>query len=105
MSFLFAYLMWFGLPEYYHQIPPYVPNFFKTLVRRKLVIWFLISEILRNYWLSTVYGRNWEFLWRTANVPAWSVVIMIAIFFVGVWGLLMGLLISEYRGNGSMGAG
>lgn len=89
--------MYAGLPEYYHQIPPYVPNFFKTLVRRKLVIWFLIAEILRNYWLSTVYGRNWEFLWHNAQVPTWSVVIMIAIFFIGVWGLLMGILISEFR--------
>lgn len=93
MSWIFAGLMYFGLPEYYHQIPPYVPNFFKTLVRRKLVLWFMISEILRNYWLSTVYGRNWQFLWRDANVPTWTVVIMIAIFFLGVWGLVMGVLI------------
>ncbi|BEJ00050.1 hypothetical protein CcaverHIS631_0410920 [Cutaneotrichosporon cavernicola] len=92
MSFSFAVLMYFGLPEYYHQIPPYVPNFFKTLVRRKLVIWFMISEVLRNYWLSTVYGRNWQFLWRDANVPTWSVVIMIVIFFIGIWGLVMGII-------------
>lgn len=93
ISLLFAVLMYWGLPEYYHQIPPYVPNFFKTLVRRKLVIWFLISEILRNYWLSTVYGRNWQFLWQAADVPKWSIVIMIIIFFIGIWGLLLGILI------------
>lgn len=79
------------------QIPPYVPNFFKTLFRRKLVIWFLISEVLRNYWLSGPYGRNWQFLWSLVQVPRWAVVVEIAIFFVGVWGLLMGLLISESR--------
>lgn len=52
ISLAFAGLMFWGLPEFYHQIPPYVPNFFKTLFRRKLVIWFFIAEILRDYWLS-----------------------------------------------------
>lgn len=77
------------------QIPPYVPNFFKTLVRRKLVVWFLISEVLRSYWLSGPYGRNWQFLWSAVGVPSWAVVIMITVFFIGIWGLLMGILISE----------
>jgi len=53
-SFLFAYVMLYGLPEYYHQTPPKVPHFFKTLLRRKLVLWFLASEVLRDYWLSGV---------------------------------------------------
>jgi alpha-1,3-glucan synthase len=56
MSFVFAYLMLYGLPgtlsflswlrttthgglEYYRQTPPKVPNFIKTLLRRKLVLW------------------------------------------------------------------
>lgn len=54
VSFLFAYVMLYGLPEYYRQTPPKVPHFFKTLFRRKLVLWFLASEILRDYWLSGV---------------------------------------------------
>lgn len=44
----------FNLPEYYRQTPPKVPHFLKTLFRRKLVLWFLASEILRDYWLSGV---------------------------------------------------
>jgi len=40
--------------EYYRQTPPKVPHFLKTLLRRKLVLWFLASEILRDYWLSGV---------------------------------------------------
>lgn len=94
-----------------------MPNFFKTLFRRKLVIWFLIAEVLRNvsprfvvfphtntlishdiqyqYWLSAPYGRNWAYLWSNVQVPTWAIVVMIAIFFVGIWGLLMGLLIRE----------
>ncbi|WVQ83663.1 hypothetical protein IAT38_005806 [Cryptococcus sp. DSM 104549] len=93
ISAIFAVVMWAGLPEYYRQIPPYVPNFFKTLFRRKLVIWFLVSEILRDYWLSGPYGRNWQFLWAAADVPTWAVVVMIAIFFIGIWGVLLGILI------------
>ncbi|ORY31635.1 putative alpha-glucan synthase [Naematelia encephala] len=93
ISLGFAYLMFAGLPDYYRQIPPYVPNFFKTLFRRKLVIWFLIAEVLRNYWLSGPYGRNWQFLWAASDVPKWVVVVEIAVFFIGVWGLLMGILI------------
>ncbi|KAK4686309.1 hypothetical protein P7C73_g3822, partial [Tremellales sp. Uapishka_1] len=105
VSLLFSYLMFWGVPDYYRQvsrklwivltvkIPPYVPNFFKTLARRKLVIWFFIAEILKDYWLSGPYGRNWQFLWAGAGVPAWATVIMIAIFFIGVWGLLLGILI------------
>jgi alpha-1,3-glucan synthase len=72
MSFLFAYLMLYGLPgkqfltrtvitigshfdtEYYRQTPPKVPGFIRTLTRRKLVLWFLASELLRDYWLSGV---------------------------------------------------
>lgn len=94
MSFTFAALLFKGLPEYYRQIPPYVPNFFKTLVRRKLVLWFWVSEILRSYWLSGPYGRNWQFLWSAIGIPTWSIVVMIIIFFIGIWGLLMGILIS-----------
>jgi hypothetical protein len=54
MSFTFAYLMLYGLPEYYRQTPPKVPSFMKTLFRRKIVLWFLASELLRDYWLSGV---------------------------------------------------
>ena len=39
MSFVFAYLMLYGLPDYYRQTPPKVPNFLHTLVRRKIVLW------------------------------------------------------------------
>ena len=45
------------LAEYYRQTPPKVPHFLRTLFRRKLVLWFLASEILRDYWLSGVSLR------------------------------------------------
>ena len=79
-----AYLLLYGLPEYYRQVPPKVPNFMKTLFRRKLVLWFLASEILRDYWLSGPYGRNWTFLW-SVNIPAWATLLLIITFFIFVW--------------------
>jgi alpha-1,3-glucan synthase len=88
MSFTFAYLLLRGLPDYYRQTPPKVPNFFRTLFRRKLVLWFLASEILRDYWLSGPYGRNWSFLW---NVPIskWQILLLVVTFFIGVWAFMM----------------
>ncbi|CAA7271667.1 unnamed protein product [Cyclocybe aegerita] len=88
MSFLFAYLMLYGLPEYYRQTPPKVPHFLKTLFRRKLVLWFLASEILRDYWLSGPYGRNWSFLW-SVPIPKWQILILVVVFFVGVWAAML----------------
>lgn len=91
MSFFFAYLMLYGLPDYYRQTPPKVPNFLKTLFRRKLVLWFLGSEILRDYWLSGPYGRNWKFLW-SSDIPKWQILLLVITFFIGVWGVMLGIL-------------
>ncbi|KAI5123355.1 hypothetical protein M0805_001776 [Coniferiporia weirii] len=91
MCLSFSYLLLYGLPEYYRQVPPKVPNFMKTLFRRKLVLWFLASEILRDYWLSGPYGRNWTFLW-SVPIPTWVTFVLIVAFFVGVWALLMYIL-------------
>ncbi|GBE82150.1 Cell wall alpha-1,3-glucan synthase ags1 [Sparassis crispa] len=88
MSLVFSYLMLYGLPDYYRQTPPKVPNFLKTLFRRKLVLWFLGSEILRDYWLSGPYGRNWTFLW-SVPIPKWQILLLIIGFFIGVWALMM----------------
>ncbi|KAJ8584921.1 glycoside hydrolase family 13/glycosyltransferase family 5 protein [Rhizopogon salebrosus TDB-379] len=93
MSFGFGYLMLYGLPEYYRQTPPKVPNFLRTLFRRKLVLWFLASEILRDYWLSGPYGRNWSFLW-SVPIPKWAIMLLIILFFVGVWALMLYILTS-----------
>ncbi|KAH7889233.1 glycoside hydrolase family 13/glycosyltransferase family 5 protein [Phlebopus sp. FC_14] len=91
MSFVFAYLMLYGLPDYYRQTPPKVPNFLKTLFRRKLVLWFLASEILRDYWLSGPYGRNWSFLWNVP-IPKWQILLLVIAFFIGVWAAMLLLL-------------
>ncbi|KAG2142801.1 uncharacterized protein EDB93DRAFT_1157751 [Suillus bovinus] len=91
MSFAFAYLMLYGLPEYYRQTPPKLSNFLETLFRRKLVLWFIASEILRDYWLSGPYGRNWSFLW-SVPIPKWAIMLLVIFFFVGVWALMLYIL-------------
>ncbi|OSX65248.1 glycosyltransferase family 5 protein [Postia placenta MAD-698-R-SB12] len=88
ISFVFAYLMLYGLPDYYRQSPPKVPHFLRTLFRRKIVLWFLGSEILRDYWLSGPYGRNWSFLWNV-DIPKWQILLLVIGFFIGVWAILM----------------
>ncbi|CED84497.1 modular protein with glycoside hydrolase family 13 and glycosyltransferase family 5 domains [Phaffia rhodozyma] len=93
LCLLFFVCLYWGLPDYYNQVPPKVPNFFRTLSRRKLVLWFLFSEILQSYWLSGPYGRNWTFLWSDTSVPAWGILIMVLVFFIGVWGLVLSILI------------
>ncbi|KAJ3541757.1 hypothetical protein NM688_g6042 [Phlebia brevispora] len=91
ISLVFAYVMLYGLPDYYRQSPPKVPNFLKTLFRRKLVLWFLGSEILRDYWLSGPYGRNWSFLWNVP-IPKWQILLLIIAFFIFVWAIMLGIL-------------
>lgn len=88
----FYFCLAYGLPDYYKQVPPAVPNFFRTLFRRKLVIWFLTSEILQSYWLSGPYGRNWSFLWSNTRIPTWAILILVLVFFIGVWGALLSVL-------------
>ncbi|KAG5635754.1 hypothetical protein H0H81_010174, partial [Sphagnurus paluster] len=88
MSFAFAYAMLYGLPEYYRQTPPKVPHFLQTLFRRKLVLWFLASEILRDYWLSGPYGRNWSFLW-SVPIPKYQILLLVMTFFIGVWAAIL----------------
>ena len=39
---------------YHRQTPQKVPNCYATLFCRKLVLWFLVSLVLRDYWLGKV---------------------------------------------------
>ena len=47
--------------------------------------WFFVVVMIQNYFLSAPYGRNWLFLWSNQSVPAWQIVILILVFFIGVW--------------------
>ncbi|KAK3367350.1 putative cell wall alpha-1, 3-glucan synthase [Lasiosphaeria ovina] len=78
-----------GLPDYYRQSPDKIPSFYMSLVRRHIVPWFFLTVIIQNYWLSTPYGRNWEFLFDTKYIPGYGVLLLALGFFVGLWAILL----------------
>ena len=53
-------LVFFGLPSYYRQTPGKVPSFYKSVFRRKIVLWNLVVVVVQNFFLSAPYGRNWS---------------------------------------------
>lgn len=82
-------LLYFGLPDYYRQAPGAVPSFYKSLFRRKIILWFFVAVIIQNYFLSAPYGRNWGYLWSSNLAQPWQIVILVVVFFVGVWALFL----------------
>ncbi|KAL7417332.1 putative alpha-glucan synthase [Mrakia frigida] len=92
MSLFFFLFLWWGLPQYYLQAPPTVPNFYATLFRRNIVVWFLIAEVLRDFWLAPPYGRNWTYLWKNPDIPVWATAILVVVFFVFIWAGILAVL-------------
>jgi alpha-1,3-glucan synthase len=78
-----------SLPPYYHQTPGKIPDFYQTLLRRKIIGWFFITVVLQNYFLSAPYGRNWIYLWSSRVAPTWAVVLLVLTFFIVVWVLFL----------------
>ena len=74
-----------SLPPYYHQSPGKIPDFYRTLLSRKLILWFFVTVVLQNYFLSTPYGRNWEYLWSSTYAPHWAIGLLVLTFFVFIW--------------------
>ena len=91
-------LLFFGLPDYYRQSPGQVPSFYRAALRRKVIIWFFITVLIQNYFLSAPYGRSWKYLWSSKHAPAWSIALLVAAFFIGIWALaLWGFAIASRR--------
>ncbi|GAB1191243.1 hypothetical protein APSETT444_000415 [Aspergillus pseudonomiae] len=86
-AFLWAIglIIFFGLPNYYRQSPGKVPSFYKSVFRRKIVLWNFVVVILQNFFLSAPYGRNWGFLWSSNHAEAWQVGILVIVFFGVIW--------------------
>lgn len=96
-----ALLMWalglvvyFGLPDCYRQPSGVVPSFYRSLLGRPLVIWFLVAVTLQCFWLSTNYTRNWMFLWSSSSAPRYAVALLVVFFFGAIWFGIMATLIS-----------
>lgn len=99
ITFPIAFLLWgvglllfFGLPKYYRQAPGKVPSFYKSLFRRKIVMWFFVTVIIQNFFLSAPYGRNWSFLWSSRHAKSWQIGLLIILFFGFVWAGLLYIL-------------
>ncbi|KAH8691393.1 alpha-1,3-glucan synthase Ags2 [Talaromyces proteolyticus] len=85
-------LLVFGLPDYYRQTPGKVASFYKSVYRRKIILWFFVAVIIQNFFLSAPYGRNWSFLWSSNHASAWEIVLLVILFFVVVWSVLLGIM-------------
>lgn len=80
-----------GLPDYYRQSPGKIPDFYKSIFNRKIILWFLVTVILQNYFLSAPYGRNWAYLWSSKYAPKWAIFFLVVAFFIGVWAAILAL--------------
>ncbi|KAF2214124.1 glycosyltransferase family 5 protein [Cercospora zeae-maydis SCOH1-5] len=78
-------VLFFGLPDFYRQKPGGVPDFYSSIFRRKIVVWFLVAVFIQNIFLSAPYGRNWSYLWSSRHAPGWAIFLLILFFFVVVW--------------------
>ncbi|PWY83588.1 alpha-1,3-glucan synthase [Aspergillus heteromorphus CBS 117.55] len=85
LLWLLGALVFFGLPSYYRQTPGQVPTFYLSLFRRRIILWFFYMVFISNYWLSAPYGRNWLYLWSSKHAKVWQIVILVLVFFIGVW--------------------
>jgi alpha-1,3-glucan synthase len=96
---LISFIVFYGLPSYYRQTPGKVPSLFPSLLRRKIVIWFFITVLIQNFFLASLAGRNWSYLWSSSHVKPYQIVLLAAGFFIGVWALFLycfGLLANKH---------
>ncbi|KAF1817463.1 putative alpha-1,3-glucan synthase [Eremomyces bilateralis CBS 781.70] len=92
LLFALAVITFMGLPKYYHQVPGAVPSFYKSIYRRKIILWFFVAVVIQNFWLASQYGRNWRFLWTSHNTHSWQILILLLFFFLGVWAFSLWVL-------------
>ncbi|KAK3690069.1 alpha-1,3-glucan synthase Ags2 [Podospora appendiculata] len=78
-------ILFIGLPDYYRQSPDEVPSLYTSLLRRKTTLWFFVAVILQNYFLSSLYGRNWFYLFSSQHLPIWGTLLLTAFFYIGIW--------------------
>lgn len=101
VTMIVAVLLWFvgttlyiGLPDYYRQAPEEVPSFYKSVLGRKVVLWFFFAVCVQNLFLSAQTGRNWAYLWTSQHASAWTIALLVVFFFIFVW--VAGLLVFAY---------
>ena len=78
-------VLFIGLPDYYRQKPGAVPDFYVSISRRKIIVWFFIAVFIQNIFMSAPYGRNWAYLWSSKHAPGWAIFLLVLLFFVILW--------------------
>lgn len=84
-------IVFLGLPNYYRQSPASIPSFYTSITRRKIILWFFVTVLVQNFFLSAPYSRNWEFLFSSSAAPTIAVILLVLLFFVGVWSGFLGI--------------
>jgi alpha-1,3-glucan synthase len=88
LLFAVGTFLYFALPGYCRQDPGKVPSFYSSIWRRNVIVWFFITVILQNAFLSTQYGRNRQYLWSSNHTQAWHIALL-TIFFLFLWAFLL----------------
>ena len=86
-----ALALFTGLPDYYRQKPGKVPYFYKSILSRNVFLWFLMSVVVQNYFLSAPYSRNWAYLWSSKYAPRWAIFMLLITFYIGVWAAILAI--------------
>ncbi|KAJ5232661.1 hypothetical protein N7468_005617 [Penicillium chermesinum] len=73
-------IVYFGLPNYYRQAPGKVPSFYKSVFRRKIVLWNWVVIIIQNFFLSA------------PTVEIGTILILCVVFFGFAWIAVLFLL-------------
>lgn len=82
-------VLFFGLPDFYRQKPGAVPDFYSSIMRRKIVLWFWISVFIQNIFLSAPYGRNWAYLFSSKHISHGATFGLVVLFFIVFWAVVL----------------
>ena len=69
---------------YYKALPGNIPAFWSGLLRRKLVVWFVITSFTLSFWLSLPTAQAWNFLYQT-TLPKWATWFVCCLFLLPVY--------------------
>ncbi|ORY57893.1 alpha-1,3-glucan synthase [Pseudomassariella vexata] len=88
-----------GLPDYYRETPGALPMLWRSLLKRRTVMWYFFAVVIQNYFLSAPYGRNWFFLFSSQHVPTWAIALLALAFFGVGWVVVLKLLSMASRSH------
>jgi alpha-1,3-glucan synthase len=87
--FLISGILYTGLPSYYRQTPGKLPSLYTSLFRRKIVIWFFLTVLIQNFFLSTLTSRNWTYLWSSSHTKIYQIALLAVFFLIILWAVFL----------------